>query len=310
MYSKILSKKYFSSKAHVTFIGLGNMGYKMGSNLLKSGKFSVSGFDLVKDVQEKFSSQEGAVALSLPDSVKKSQYIMTMLDKTATVGKIWDEILSSKPQQGAVLIDSSTISYSDSKEFSINAQKHGVLAYDAPVSGGIYGAANASLTFMVGSDNKENFEKAQEFLNYMGKKIIHCGDHGAGQIFKMCNNLVLGITNAGLSESLSLGKQLGVDINLMCEVLANSTATCWPLNVNCVVPGVKPDSPSSKDYQGGFSNELIEKDMKLAIENSNKIKGDLKLGKIAHKYYDNIIREGDGKKDFGILYKYKLDNKL
>lgn len=310
----MLSKKalkYFSTKekSRVTFIGLGNMGLKMANNLLKSGKHTVAGYDLNKEVQDNFSKQENAVSEPLSESVKKSKFIVTMLPNTKIVNNTWNEILSHKPVKGTHIIDSSTINPIESKVISLNAEKEGLIPADTPVSGGVTGALNGTLTFMVGC-NKDVFEFKKDFLLSMGKNIIHCGDFGTGQIVKVCNNLVLGITNAGLSEALVLGEKLGIDMQVLCKVMSVSSAACWALNNNCPVPNFLPNVSSSKDYEGGFSTELMNKDMNLALEIAQKLNKPAKLGEVAAGYYKEIIENGQNKKDFSVVYKYLLEKKV
>jgi 3-hydroxyisobutyrate dehydrogenase len=232
-----------------------------------------------------------------------------MLPNTNIVNSTWNEIISYKPAKGTHIIDSSTINPIESKIFSSNAEKEGYYPADAPVSGGVTGALNGTLTFMVGCQ-KDKFELKREFLLSMGKNIIHCGDYGTGQTVKVCNNLVLGITNAGLSEALVLGQKLGIDMQVLCKVMSVSSASCWALNSNCPVPNFLPNVSSSRNYEGGFSTELMSKDMNLALEIANKLNKPSKLGEVASGYYKEIIEKGQNKKDFSIVYNHLLDKKI
>lgn len=308
---KSLISKFFSSqdKSRVTFIGLGNMGYKMASNLLKSGKYNVSGYDLNKQVQENFNKLENTVNEPISESVKKSKFVITMLPNTDIVNNTWKEVISHKPSKGTFIIDSSTINPIESKKISLNAEKEGLNPADAPVSGGVNGALNGTLTFMVGC-NKDKFETLNVFLSSMGKNIIHCGDYSTGQVVKVCNNLVLGITTAGLSEALVLGEKLGIDMQVLCKVMSVSSAACYSLNNNSPIPNFLPTTPSNRDYENGFNTELMSKDMLLALEISKNLNKSCKLGEVASGYYKELMDKGLNKKDFSIVYKHLLEKKL
>lgn len=310
MFSKnAITKRFFSDKTRVTFIGLGNMGLKMANNLAKSGKHVVCGFDTNKEVQENFAKTQNAVTDTFADSVAKSQYIVTMLPNTNIVKNVWTEVHAGKPKSGTYIIDSSTINPIDSKNFSLEAEKAGLIPADAPVSGGVNGALNGTLTFMTGCQEK-NFENVKSFLGSMGKNIIWCGDYGSGQIVKVCNNLVLGITTAGLSEALVLGEKLGANMQTLCKVMSVSSAACYSLNSNSPIPEFVPTSPANRDYDNGFNTELMSKDMKLGLEICNNLKTESKLSSVANDYYQDVMKQGHNKKDFSIVYKYLLDKKL
>lgn len=295
-----------SSKTHVTFIGLGNMGLKMATNLAKSNKYLVSGFDTNKDFENLFNSNENSLKISFKEAVSSSKYIITMLPNTDIVKSVWEEIHSNQPKKGTYIIDSSTISPIESKAISQQAEKRGYKPSDAPVSGGVMGAKNATLSFMLGT-KKEYVPEITDFVSSMGKNIFHCGEYGCGQIVKVCNNLVLGITNAGLSEALVIGETLGMDKKILCNVMSVSTANCFSLNVNCPVPGVLENTPSSRDYENGFNTELMRKDLKLVMEVAKKNGNRISLGEVASDYYSEVMKAGQNKKDFSYVYKYLLD---
>jgi 3-hydroxyisobutyrate dehydrogenase len=196
------------------------------------------------------------------------------------------------------------------KNFLKKQKKNGFFPCDAPVSGGVNGALTGTLTFMVGC-NKDKFEDIKEVLSSMGKNIINCGTYGSGQSVKVCNNLVLGITTAGLSEGLALGEKLGVDMQVLCKVMSVSSAACYSLNSNSPIPEFVPTSPSNRDYDNGFNTELMSKDMNLALDISKEFKKESLLGEVASTYYKDLMALGMNKKDFSIVYKYlQQDRKL
>jgi len=174
---------------------------------------------------------------------------------------------------------------------------------DAPVSGGVGGAQNATLTFMVGGSSSA-FTRAKTILQLMGKNIIHCGDSGNGQVTKVCNNLILGITMIGVSEAMNLGVKLGMDPKILAGVINTSSGRCWTSDTYNPVPGVLPNVPSSNDYKGGFAVDLMAKDLGLAISAANTIKEPLLLGGSAHQTYNLLSQKGYGGLDFSSIYKY------
>lgn len=290
----------------ITFVGLGNMGYSMAANLRKHG-VKVAAFDTNKSVMEKFISENGGENFdSLESAAKESQAVITMLPNSKTVKQVWDTA-SSTAKKGTYFIDSSTISPIDAKEYAKNLNSKGFVAADAPVSGGVMGAKNATLSFMVGCE-KEHYEKVTHFLNPMGKFFFHCGDNSYGQVAKICNNLCLGITMSGLSESLSLGVKLGIDPKILSEIMGVSSARCWSLDTYNPIPNILPNAPSSRDYENGFSMDLITKDLKIAMECADKVHMDPKLSKITLDQFE-ILKKYYPNKDFSFIYKWILDNK-
>jgi 3-hydroxyisobutyrate dehydrogenase len=290
--------------SRITFVGLGNMGYSMAANLRKHG-IKVAGFDTNKSIMEKFISENGGENYdSLESAAKESQAVITMLPNSKVVKQVW-ESASSTAKKGTYFIDSSTISPIDAQEYSKHLKSKGFIAADAPVSGGVMGAQKATLSFMVGCE-KENYDKVKEFLDPMGKNFFYCGDNSYGQVAKICNNLCLGITMAGLSESLSLGVKLGIDPKVLSEIMAVSSARCWSLDTYNPIPNVMANVPSSRDYENGFSMELMTKDLKIAMECADKINLDNKLSKITLEQYE-ILKKYYPNKDFSFIYKWIND---
>ena len=285
----------------ITFVGLGNMGYNMAVNLRNNG-IKVAGFDTNKSVMEKFISENGGDNFdSIESATKESQAIVTMLPNSKIVKQVW-ESAASTAKEGTYFIDSSTISPIDAQQLARNISSKGLIAADAPVSGGVMGAQKATLSFMVGCD-KDHYDKVKTFLAPMGKNFFYCGDNSFGQVAKICNNLCLGITMAGLSESLSLGVHLGIDPKVLSEVMSVSSARCWSLDTYNPIPNVMSNVPSSRDYENGFSMELISKDLKIALDCAEKVNLDAKLSKLTLDQYENLRRLYPNK-DFSYIYKW------
>ena len=299
-----LARKFAHTK--VTFIGLGNMGLQMALNLQKGG-YHVTGFDLNNDFVESFKKQGGETSSDMGQSIKESDCVITMLPNFQATESVWSTAFITA-RKDTVFIDTSTISPVDAKKISQVALDKDFIPVISPVSGGVIGAKNATLSFMLGC-NKEHFEKAKTLLQPMGKNFYHCGDYSAGQIVKICNNLCLAISMVGLSESLALGVKLGADPKILSSVMTTSTAKCWSLESYNPIPGVLPNVPSSRNYDNGYNNELLQKDLQFADDCAKNADLDIEFGRKALDYYTRLNNLGLKKKDIGIIYKYILDNK-
>ena len=205
---------------------------------------------------------------SVKAAVADVDYVVTSLPRTTDVEHVLlsEDGIFASAKQGTFICDSSTISPIAAKEFSAKARENLMTYCDAPMSGGTVGAAAGTLTFMVGAHGEEDFEKAKVVLSGMGKNIIHCGDPGTGEIAKLSNNLILAIQMIAVSEGIALGERLGIDPKKLQEILSKATASCWANNVGCPRPGVLENSPSSRNYDGGFQAQLMRKDLSLALE--------------------------------------------
>jgi len=230
-----------------------------------------------------------------------------MLPSFKATEAVWTNAYKSA-KKNTIFIDNSTFSPLDAKKIGLIAKEKGFIPALTPVSGGVPGAQNGTLSFMVGGD-KEHFEAIKKFLQPMGKNFFYCGDFASGQIVKICNNLCLGITMAGLSESLALGVKLGADPKILSEVMSTSTARCWSLDTYNPIPGILPNAPASRDYDNGYNIELIKKDLMIADECSKEVNLDSELGKKVLEYYTELDKKGLQKKDMGYLYKYIFNNK-
>ena len=301
----------------VAFIGVGNMGNPMAENLIKAGN-KVRVYDVSKNMIEKAIEKKFDIASSIDDLLKGSlSTVITMLpagkhSKDVYLGK--DGILN-KVSKNCLLIDCSTIDIKTSIEIGTKAKKLGIEMIDAPVSGGVMGAKNGTLTFLVGG-SKEAFKQAKPLLQIMGKNIFHAGELGCGNGAKICNNLALGISMIGASEALMLAKRLKIDIKKVHEIMKNASGNSWPISVYPPLPGLKEGVPSNNKYRPGFSAGMMSKDLKLAIECAEEVKANTPLGSTANNIYDKFCKEGNDNKDFSAISKvvggdawdYEIDN--
>jgi 3-hydroxyisobutyrate dehydrogenase len=297
---KLLSKRsaFFLWGKHmsrIAFIGLGNMGGPMAANLVRAGH-KVSGYDVVATAQ----ADGVVVAESAGAAVANAEFVVTMLPAGAHVLRVYGEVLQAAPK-GAVFIDSSTIDVESSRRAHGLAGEAGMRSLDAPVSGGTGGAAAGTLTFMVGGA-VDAFAVAEPVLAKMGKRIVHCGNAGAGQAAKICNNMILGISMIAVSEAFVLGEKLGLSHQALFDVASTSSGQCWSLTSYCPVPGPVPASPANKDYKPGFAAALMLKDLNLAQEAAASVGAETALGAHAAALYAAFSEGGGDGVDFsGII---------
>ena len=247
--------------ANIGFIGLGNMGGPMAANLLKAGH-TVVGFDLVPASRDAAKAAGVSIAAKAAGAVKGAEVVITMLPAGKHVLSVWNEIIASV-EKGALMIDCSTIDVESARKSHALASQHHLPSIDAPVSGGTGGAKGATLTFMAGGDDKA-FAAAKPVLEAMGKKIVHCGEAGAGQAAKICNNMILAISMIGVGEAFVLAEKLGLSHQALFDVASTSSGQCWALTSYCPVPGPVPTSPANNEYKPGFASALMVKDLTLA----------------------------------------------
>jgi 3-hydroxyisobutyrate dehydrogenase len=284
--------------ARIAFIGLGNMGGPMAANLVKAGH-EVSGFDLASTVL-KAAEESGVKAAShASQAVKGAEIILTMLPQGKHVLTAWADILQSA-EKGSLVIDCSTIDVESSRKAHELARGAGCLSLDAPVSGGTGGATAGTLTFMAGGSD-ESFAKAKPILEAMGKKIVHCGEAGAGQAAKICNNMILGISMIGVCEAFVLAEKLGLEHQALFDVASTSSGQCWSINSYCPVPGPVPASPANNDYKPGFAAALMLKDLRLSQEAALASGASTPLGAEAAQLYALFEKLGNGGKDFSAI---------
>ena len=286
----------------IGFIGLGNMGMPMAQNLISNG-IKVKGFDVSEEVLKQASKNKIEVCSDTLQASKEIDVLITMLPNGEAVSSVFNsESLLENIDPSILIIECSTISPKTSKELSLKASSLNLEMIDAPVSGGVKGAEEAGLTFMVGG-SVENVEKAKPILSKMGKNIFHAGGSGSGQIAKLCNNMLLAIHMSGTAEALSMGVKSGLDPSVLSEIMSKSSGGNWSLDKYNPYPGVMTESPASKDYQGGFLNKLMIKDLNLAKELAQDSKTETPMGDSARKLYDELIEQGLEGLDFSSVQK-------
>lgn len=291
------------NKPNIAFIGLGNMGAPMAENLIKAG-YKLSVYDLSEAALNRLQNAGARVADSPKDAAREAQVVITMLPAGKHVHAVYLDseessgLLSVLPK-GTLVIDSSTIAASDARIVATEASTLGIDFLDAPVSGGTGGAIAGSLTFIVGGE-ADAFSKAKPILDVMGKNIFHAGDHGAGQVAKICNNMLLGILMAGTAEAINLGVKNGLDAKVLSEIMLQSSGRNWTLEVYNPYPNVIETVPSSNGYKGGFMTELMQKDLNLAMQTAQTTGAETPMGARATELYnEHSVEHGD--KDFSSI---------
>ncbi|EPB84656.1 hypothetical protein HMPREF1544_08599 [Mucor circinelloides 1006PhL] len=297
-------------KSSVGLIGLGQMGYGMAKNLALKNSGPVYVFDLnqaaIQRITQEFPNVKTVRDIS--ELGEKTSTVITMLPEHTHVESVYEQLLPTVDGD-SVLVDSSTIDASVSRKVAEKVAQKGGLAFDAPVSGGTLGADAGTLTFMVGSPSEEAFDQVKPVLQQMGKNVIYCGVNGSGQVAKLCNNMLLGISMIGVSEAMHLGTKLGMDPHLLASILNNSTGRCWSSDTYNPYPGVIPTAPASREYQGGFSNKLMAKDLRLAMKAAESCDASPQLGTLATNVYQKLCTTKDFESlDFSSVFKW-ISNK-
>ncbi|MCF8786406.1 MULTISPECIES: 3-hydroxyisobutyrate dehydrogenase [Rhodococcus] len=287
-----------STLPNVAFLGLGHMGGPMAANLVKAG-YPVTGYDPVPAAQEQGRADGLTIVESATDAVRDADVVITMLPNGALVLKLYDEVLPAA-RPNTLFVDSSTIDVADARAAHEKAVQAGHRAIDAPVSGGVAGAAAGTLAFMVGG-SEEDFEAAKPLLEVMGRKVVHCGGSGVGQAAKICNNMILGVSMIAISEAFVLGEKLGLTNQALFDVASNASGQCWALTSNCPVPGPVPTTPANNDYQPGFAAALMDKDLGLAANALRANNVDAELGLRAAEIYHRFNTSGGGGLDFSAI---------
>ena len=289
--------------AKIGFVGLGHMGLPMAINLVKAGH-TVTGYDLNQSAMERFSDAGGLTVPNLLEVAKEQDVLITMLQSGQQVLHVCTGVdgLFSKTKEGALFIDCSTIDVKSSREVHQIAQENHLLAVDAPVSGGVTGATAATLTFMVGGDEKA-YNAARPILSIMGQKIIHTGSAGNGQAAKICNNMVLGISMIAISEAFTLAEHLGLPAEKLFEVVNNSSGQCWALSKYVPVPGILENVPANNSYKPGFAASMMLKDLNLSQDTAHAIHLETPLGSKSRELYQHFIDQGLGEEDFSAIIK-------
>ncbi len=287
--------------AKVAFIGLGNMGGGMAANLVKAG-FDVTAFDLSSAALQASVEAGCSAATSAAESVANADYVVSMLPNGAIVESIYidnDKLLDVIPK-AALVIDCSTIAAQNSRRLASEANNRGIRAIDAPVSGGVAAADAGTLAFMCGG-KEADFEAARDVLSAMGANLFLAGDSGAGQVAKMCNNMLLAVHMVGTAESLQLGVDNGLDPAVLSEIMLNSSGANWSLEKYNPYPGVMENAPASRNYEGGFMNMLMLKDLGLALDAATGSKSSVPMGSLARSLYALHAGKGNEQRDFSSI---------
>ena len=287
---------------HIGFLGLGNMGGPMARNLLKAGH-SLTVYDPSAQAVAAL-VEAGAYAAISPAAVAQTSVaaIVSMLPAAAQVKQVYQgkDGLLAHLSPGVLLIDSSTIDPLNAREVAAQAAAQGNPMLDAPVSGGTGGAAAGTLTFMVGGAVAD-FDRAGPILSAMGKNIVHCGDSGNGQVAKIANNMLLGISMIGVAEAMTLGVALGMDAKVLAGIINTSSGRCWSSEINNPFPGVLDNVPAARGYSGGFGSDLMLKDLGLATDAARHARQPVPLGAAAQQLYQSFSQQGHGGLDFSAI---------
>jgi len=280
------------------------------SQNLKAAGFNVKAYDLSPEARAL--ANEGGIPTveSVAALCADVEYVVTALPETRHIettlmseGGIFESAAA-----GTLICDVSTIAPEGARRFHAEAKKEGMVYLDTPMSGGVTGARNGTLTFMVGG-SAEEFEASKMVLQGMGKNFFHCGEPGTGEIAKLTNNLILGISMVAASEGMAIGEKLGIDPVILQKILAVSTARNWCIDTYNPRPGILENVPAANNYEGGFAVGLIKKDMVLALEAAHGVKAETDMLEKSLKYYLDLEKAGQGKKDFGYVFQYIMKNK-
>jgi 3-hydroxyisobutyrate dehydrogenase len=271
----------------IGFIGLGNMGSPMAANLVAAGH-AVTGFDLAAPAPEGV-----AMAASAAEAAAGQDVVITMLPNGAILKSVAAEVIPSMAKD-AVLLDCSTVEVDAARDVADQCEAAGLGFLDAPVSGGVGGAAAGTLTFMVGGSDAA-FATAKPLFDTMGQKAVHCGPAGNGQAAKICNNMILGVTMIATCEAFALADKLGLARDKMFDVVSTSSGYSWTMNAYCPAPGVGPQSPADNGYKPGFAAELMLKDLRLSQAAAEAADADTPMGQAAASLYEQFVEREDGK---------------
>lgn len=289
--------------ATIGFVGLGHMGLPMATNLVKMGH-QVTGYDLQESCKSQFRQMGGLIAGSIHEVAKEKEVLITMLQTGQQVLQVCHgpKGLFQNARHHTLFIDCSTIDVSSSKNIHQLAKANHLFVVDAPVSGGMAGAAAGTLTFMVGGDDQD-FTMAKPILSAMGSRIIHTGEAGSGQAAKICNNMILGISMIAVSEALTLGEKLGISPHKLFEVVSHSSGQCWSMTSYIPIAGILDNVPANHDYKPGFAAAMMLKDLLLSQDAAHSAKINTPLGAQSTALYQKFINEGFGDLDFSAIIK-------
>jgi 3-hydroxyisobutyrate dehydrogenase len=289
--------------ARIGFIGLGHMGMPMAHNLLKGGH-DLFVYDIAPQGVDQLVTLGATRCQTLAAIAEQADTVITMLQTGAQVRAVTQgkEGLLAHLKPERLYLECSTIDVATSREIHQQAQARNIAMLDAPVSGGVIGAEAATLTFMVGGEAK-TFARAKPLLELMGKNIIHAGAAGNGQVAKICNNMILGVSMIAVSEAFALGEKLGLDAKTFYDISSQSSGQCWSMTSYCPAPGLVEAAPSNRDYEAGFTANMMLKDLRLSQRAATEAKATTPLGAQATKVYKQFTDEGHGDLDFSGIIK-------
>jgi 3-hydroxyisobutyrate dehydrogenase len=274
----------------------------MAANLVKAGH-AVTAFDLSEEALAKAEANGCTRAASAEAAVANAEAVVTMLPAGKHVRHVYETSVIGRAPASAILMDCSTIDVDSARAVIGKAEGAGYRMADAPVSGGIAAAEGGTLTFMVGGSG-EAFEAARPFLEQMGKAVIHAGGPGAGQAAKICNNMLLGASMVATCETFVMAQKLGLDPQTFFEISSKASGQCWSMTSYCPLPGVGPQTPADRDYEGGFAAALMLKDLRLAMEAAQSVDAYTPMGAHAEELYTRFAESlGGGAKDFSGIIK-------
>jgi 3-hydroxyisobutyrate dehydrogenase len=285
----------------IAFIGLGNMGGGMAANLAKAGH-EVRAFDLSEAALAKAEERGAFRAADAAAACEGAEAVVTMLPAGKHVAEVYRSAVFGNAPTSAIMIDCSTIDVATARTVAEEARAAGYEMVDAPVSGGIAAAEGGTLTFMAGGA-EEGFERARPILEQMGKAVIHAGGSGSGQAAKIVNNMLLGVTMAGTCEAFVLAQKLGLDPKVFFDISSKASGQSWSMTSYCPMPGVGPETPADRGYEGGFAAQLMLKDLTLAMEAAQAAGAYTPMGGEADELYRRFVQRGGGPKDFSAIIK-------
>ena len=285
----------------IGFIGLGNMGAKMVTNLLNAN-YEVIGYDINKEFIDQLLPKGLKKASTLNDVSLYTNIIITMLPNGDIVEEVFDNIVHNlKPS--SLFVDCSTIDVDKAKDLHRKCEDKKILSLDAPVSGGVGGAESGTLTFMVGG-TEDAYKTMLPLFEVMGKKSLLCGLAGSGQATKACNNMLLATTMIGVGEAFNLGANLGLDSRKLFEILSTSTGSCWSINSYCPIAGVGPESPADNYFKPGNSVNLMYKDLSIAVKAIERTKTSAPFGIKSQKNFKKMVEDNKAELDFSAIVNF------
>jgi 3-hydroxyisobutyrate dehydrogenase len=292
----------------IGFIGLGHMGNPMVKSLLRKG-YEVAAYDISAAAIEAIADEGAKPAHSVAEAVENAEVVITMLQTGKQVSEVClqEKGIFSNLKPKSLYIDSSSIDVETSRYIHQCAKASNITMVDAPVSGGVAGASAGTLTFMVGGDDND-FLRAKPILEVMGKRIIHAGPAGNGQVAKICNNMILGVSMIAVSEAFILGKKLGLDPKKFFEISSNASGQCWAMTHYCPLPNILAAAPANNNYQPGFAARMMLKDLRLSQDAAQHADATTPLGAEATALYSLFVNQGNADLDFSGIIKMIAGN--